>query len=87
MFFKHVVVYVLTLPSDFARWAAQTHFSPGVLFPRAAQIAILLGVSLHLAVHQTLATEFATRVIGIGQLSYRFVEFHCVFCEILSFIC
>ena len=83
----HVVVYVFTLPSDSARWAAQAHFSRGVLLPRAAQIAILLGVSLDLAVHQTLATEFATRVIGIGQLSYRFFEFHRVFCDMLSFIC
>ena len=87
VFFTHCVVYVIILPSDFARWAAQTHFSPGVLLPRAAQIAILLGVSLHLAVHQTLATEFATRVIGIGQLSYRFFEFRRVFCDILSFMC
>ena len=45
MFFTHCVVYVLILPSDFARWAAQTDFSPGVLLPRAAQIATLLGVS------------------------------------------
>ena len=71
--FIHVAMYMFTLPSDFRCWAAQ--------------IAILRSVSLHSVVHKTSATEFTTRVTGIGQLSYRFFEFHHVFCHILSLLC
>ena len=73
--------------SVFKHPAAQISILPGVCWHWAAQMSTLPGVSSHFAVHQTWGVEFAKRVIGIGQLSYFFCEFHRVFLGIWALIC